>query len=798
MKLRSLVLVPCLGALLLAAEPLDYPQLRARIRKALYVPDPLPSLNPQKHGEFEPVPGIVAERVTYASQFGMRVPAIIYHPKQAGKNRPAFIVVNGHGGDKYTWYAYWAGILYARAGAVVLTYDPAGEGERNLQHKSGTRAHDRYVPPDEIGRRMGGLMITDVSQAVTYLSQRPDVDPKRIAAGGYSMGSFVLAMACAVETRLNACVLVGGGNLDGAGGYWETSSKKMCQGIPYQTLSFLGDRAAMLYALHAQRGATLIHNGSTDEVVSIPKVGAPEFFNDLRQRTIKLAGSEKNVFEFSYTPEGGHRPYFITRPVGEWLNAKLSFPNWKAVAGETHISDWAKANGVLMDRSYADEHREGGTIALGKDVPLLAPEKLNVLPAAEWAKQKDRFVLEKWLETVQANLAEKTPESVTLDMLKNIQANGFNKNTGGLYINWRYGSNPLQYNMKSDGNPDGPSVKPERHDVLTDLRYLHNLFLRKAAHPQDRQFDSEIARFDKIVKKEFAGTRNERGWIYDELMDMHHLSKDAFYRDTARGLANNYATTMAKPPIGIYYKTSKDHPNGYYRADLALEIGCALIQAAKEFNEPAWAAQGRKMVDFVYDHAYIRKYHAFPQQMDNALLPVHAFYREAKREGSSVRMGTMGQMIVSLLHAYKASGEKLYLDRATDMLDALTPERNLLRLWDAVHLGYSASAVFPGPGPANPGEPKLNDKKKESGRQAHMLEALVVANQVTNNRYKRLEDLMVRVILDKAYFAKTHGVPYETAGDWSPLPVKAGGTADWVTTEAMGITMMSLQQAIRK
>ena len=64
-------------------------------------------------------------------------------------------------------------------------------------------------------RRMGGLMMTDVMQAVSYLSQRPEVDPDRICAMGYSMGSFVLSLAGAVETRLHAVVLVGGGNLDG-------------------------------------------------------------------------------------------------------------------------------------------------------------------------------------------------------------------------------------------------------------------------------------------------------------------------------------------------------------------------------------------------------------------------------------------------------------------------------------------------------------------------------------------------------------------------------------------------------
>ncbi len=82
------------------------------------------------------------------------------------------IVVNGHGGDKYSWYSFYTGILYARAGAAVLTYDPIGEGERNDDHKSGTREHDKVVDVKGYPQHLSGLMITDVMQGVSYLRQR--------------------------------------------------------------------------------------------------------------------------------------------------------------------------------------------------------------------------------------------------------------------------------------------------------------------------------------------------------------------------------------------------------------------------------------------------------------------------------------------------------------------------------------------------------------------------------------------------------------------------------------------------
>src|ERR1017187_6528775 len=117
----------------------------------------------------------------------------------------------------------------------------------------------------------------------------------------------------------------------------------------------------------------------------------------------------------------------------------------------------------------------------------------------------------------------RSPEAVTLAMLKNIQENGFNSDArinaglGGLWINWRAGSKPLLVNFNGSGAPD--KIDPPRHDALTDFRYLHNLLAWKHQHPQDAQFDGELKKFDAIVKLEYAGTLDQRGWLYDELVD---------------------------------------------------------------------------------------------------------------------------------------------------------------------------------------------------------------------------------------------------------------------------------------
>jgi dienelactone hydrolase len=377
---------------------------RRQICDNFFVPEPLPALEASTERRFTPARGVRAEGLLYRTQLGLLVPAILYlpDPLPAGKI-PAFIIVNGHGGDKYSWYSWYTGILFARGGVAVLTYDPVGEGERNRLHRSGTRAHDGIESDAVLARRLAGLMITDVRQAVSYLSQRAEVDGRRIAAGGYSMGSFVLALAGAVEPRLHACVLVGGGNLDAPEGYWD-NSKPMCQGLPYRSLSFLGDRPAAIYALHAARGPTLIFNGPDDTVVAIPNCGA-SFFQELRQRVIRLHGSADTVFETAFAPAGAsHRPYFLTRPVIQWLEKHIGFPSWTEESirslPETRIGAWALKTGVSLDKAYATEEREGGTPALGDDVPGYTPEMLNVLPRDRWESRKRDFILESWLEAV--------------------------------------------------------------------------------------------------------------------------------------------------------------------------------------------------------------------------------------------------------------------------------------------------------------------------------------------------------------------------------------------------------------
>ena len=273
----------------------------------------------------------------------------------------------------------------------------------------GTLAHGQQPPPERLARRLAGLMLTDVMQAASYLGQRPEVDPKRIGAMGYSLGAFVLDIAGAVDPRLRVCVLTGGGNLDGPGEYWD-HAKPLCSGVPYQALLFLGDRAAVIYALHADRGPTLVYNGLEDDVVAIP-THSQAFFEDLRMRTARLRGSSRGLFETGFLDSASHRLYFVTRPVALWLEQKLDFPNWTESEiqsmPETHISVWARENGVELEPFYASELREGGVRALGAGVRALSRQQLSVFTELEWNAQKESLVFENWVRAAKVRMTEK-------------------------------------------------------------------------------------------------------------------------------------------------------------------------------------------------------------------------------------------------------------------------------------------------------------------------------------------------------------------------------------------------------
>ena len=409
--------------------PDQFATWRAEMRHALYIPDKLPALEPKIWSSFSPMPGVIADRVTYRTGDGMLVPAIVYRPEKHKGKLPSIVVVNGHGGDKYSWYAFYSGMMFAQAGAEVVTYDPIGEGERNIDRKSRAGSHDKIIPTppgvnqDDPGQRLAGLMQVDVMQAVSYLAQRPEVDLRRIAVVGYSMGAFVSGIAGALSDgvttpRIHAVLLSGGGTFDDEadGGKSYDMGTLPCQAAPWQALKVLGpgfhERGAILYALNAQRGPMLVENGSMDAVMDIPH-RSPAWFAAMHDQTAKLLQSigapTTQVFTTHVDPGKSHRPAWVKRTGVAWLNDQVHFTNWTAsdiaAMPTTHIADWIAKNNIpwAITNGYLHEDREGGLNALGADIPGIPRDQLTVLPDADWQRLEPELIYETWVEKVKSS-----------------------------------------------------------------------------------------------------------------------------------------------------------------------------------------------------------------------------------------------------------------------------------------------------------------------------------------------------------------------------------------------------------
>lgn len=335
MDFRRLAIIYVVAVSCVAANHPDEEAARRQLATRLMVPEPLPRLSAQSYDRLTPVAGITAERVSYRTAYGMRVPAIVYRPSGASiQQHPGLIIVNLPQHDKASRYASYGGILYARAGAVVLTYDPLGQYERNANRESGTAVQ----PPPELATKFRGVAVTDVLQAVTYLLSRKDVDPKHIAV----LGFFDSAEPCALDARISVCVLAGQGKVE---------------------------QDTALFTLNAQRGPTLILSDS--------ETGLPE----LRQRTITEAGTEKTVFTYSTLAGGMHSPYFLGKTAALWLEDKLKFPNW-----------------TKKQIQHMPETPWEGMTALGENIPFVSREDLHALPEVVWQAEKDDYDYEGWLQ----------------------------------------------------------------------------------------------------------------------------------------------------------------------------------------------------------------------------------------------------------------------------------------------------------------------------------------------------------------------------------------------------------------
>lgn len=262
--------------------------------------------------------GLVTEDLDWESLDGERVPAFLIRPARATGRLPAIIALHGSSGSRDSmvtaqfgpgdWVRYgdaephsrmlgWAREL-ARRGFVTLAMTQRGLDRRGPPIN--TQANVMLAE----GRTAMGAVLYEIRQAVTYLSQRPDVDPERIGATGMSFGGITAFYVWIVDDRVAAAAPICGGV--GSVAAFAQLGRQSYHGTYWWLPGMLakGDQADFAAAL-APKPLML---WSPTEDVGMPREGVDRFVAQVRRAYERLGKSDAFVVhqqpgEHSFTME---------------------------------------------------------------------------------------------------------------------------------------------------------------------------------------------------------------------------------------------------------------------------------------------------------------------------------------------------------------------------------------------------------------------------------------------------------------------------------------------------------------
>ncbi|QOY86868.1 alpha/beta hydrolase family protein [Paludibaculum fermentans] len=195
--------------------------IQARVREML---GPLGPATPL-HAEVTRITqrdGYRIENLLFQSAPNLWVTANLYVPASPGPH-PAVLSPCGHYEISRQHPDYQrAYILLARAGFVVLAYDPTGQGERRQYWDPVTKTQQGMLRSvDEhslsghllllLGQSLTGYLVRDGMRGIDYLLSRPDVDPQRIACAGHSGGGTLTMFLAHADPRIRCFVINEGG-----------------------------------------------------------------------------------------------------------------------------------------------------------------------------------------------------------------------------------------------------------------------------------------------------------------------------------------------------------------------------------------------------------------------------------------------------------------------------------------------------------------------------------------------------------------------------------------------------------
>jgi len=234
-----------------------------------------------------------------------RLPAILYHHYHTSHTRI--------GKEEILTKSFEAmpelvpGEALTRAGFAVMCIDAYTFGERRFSGPGGPRETGNAAEESFFklflwqGQTLWGMMVRDDLLALNYLASRPEVDPQRIGAMGFSMGATRTFWLAALDERIKAAVSVGC--------LTRYQDLIAARGLDQQSLFFFvpgmlkeGIDVEAIVGLIAPR-AHLTLTGDSDPGSPVSGVRT---INEFQERLYRLYGHPEHFRGIIY-PGGGHR-----------------------------------------------------------------------------------------------------------------------------------------------------------------------------------------------------------------------------------------------------------------------------------------------------------------------------------------------------------------------------------------------------------------------------------------------------------------------------------------------------------
>ena len=155
--------------------------------------------------------GYRRDNIVYQSRPGFWVTANLYLPIEGHAQAPGIMILHSLHGPKTQFELQDMGIIWARAGCVVLVMDEVGYGERIETYPwDRDNYNSRYIIGEQLylaGSSLTTWMVWDAMRGIDLLCERASVNKKEIILlGAVAGGGDPAAVTAALDSRVAAVV----------------------------------------------------------------------------------------------------------------------------------------------------------------------------------------------------------------------------------------------------------------------------------------------------------------------------------------------------------------------------------------------------------------------------------------------------------------------------------------------------------------------------------------------------------------------------------------------------------------